>query len=226
MKKMLEYSSLMNYNVDECIIHRRKMMQDKRIAIFGGTFSPIHFGHLLIAEQVAKQYKLNSVLFMPAGQPPHKENDNLLEAKHRLEMIKLAIGNNKKFAYSAYEINKEGKSYTAETLKHFLDLGIAKEVFFIIGADSLLDIFNWRQSSYLLENASFIVASRPGFDLNHIMEDERYKPYKEKIKIIKTVFVDHSSTRIREWIREKKSIRYQIPEAVRKYIIKNKLYRG
>ncbi|MFW5981364.1 MAG: nicotinate-nicotinamide nucleotide adenylyltransferase, partial [bacterium] len=91
---------------------------------------------------------------------------------------------------------------------------------------SLLDIFDWRQSEYLLENASFIVALRPGFDLDLFYEDERYKPYKDKIHILETVYVDISSTRIRNWVKNGKSIRYQLPESVRKYIKKQNLYRG
>lgn len=201
-------------------------MEYKNIAIFGGTFNPIHYGHLLIAEQAVSSYKLRTVIFMPAGQPPHKDDENILKAKDRMEMIKLAIEDNDRFALSAYELDKKGKSYTVDTLKHFLKLDTIKEVFFIIGADSLLDILNWRQADFLLENASFIVARRPGFDINDFYKDERYQPYRDKFHIMDTVYVDHSSTRIREWVSKGKSIRYQIPENVREYIWKYNLYRG
>ncbi|MEJ6951099.1 nicotinate-nucleotide adenylyltransferase [Natronospora cellulosivora (SeqCode)] len=196
------------------------------IAIFGGTFNPIHYGHLLIAEQAVNTFDLDKLIFMPAGQPPHKDNNKIISAKNRMEMLKLAIEDNSNFALSSYELDKQGKSYTVDTLRHFLDLKTVKEVFFIIGADSLLDLFNWRQADFLIENASFIVALRPGFDIDLLFEDERYKPYKDNIYVMDSVFVDHSSTRIRNWLREGKSIRYQMPDAVIDYIHKYKLYKG
>ncbi|MFP4015507.1 MAG: nicotinate-nucleotide adenylyltransferase [Halanaerobiales bacterium] len=202
------------------------MSQGKNVAIFGGTFDPIHLGHLLIAEQVYNNFSpdLDKIVFMPAGRPPHKVKKNLTSAGNRLKMLELAIENNEHFVASSYELDKEGKSYTAETLRYFLQNNIADKVFFIIGADSLLDVLNWREPDYLLDNAHFIVAHRPGYDISDYYQNERYKPYRERITILDTMQVDISSTRIREFVRMKKSIRYQTPDKVIDYIKKNNLY--
>ncbi len=202
------------------------MYQYNNVAIFGGTFDPIHLGHLLIAEQVNNIFSLDQIIFMPAGRPPHKVNKVLSFSKDRLEMVNLAIKDNKCFISSSYELEKEGKSYTAETLRYFHNQDIAKRIYFIIGADSLLDIFNWRETDYLLKYGHYIVAHRPGYDISAFYQDEKYKPYRERISILDTIQVDISSTRIRNFVKNDKSIRYQTPDRVIDYINDNNLYRG
>ncbi|MFW6022332.1 MAG: nicotinate-nucleotide adenylyltransferase [Halanaerobiaceae bacterium] len=202
------------------------MSQVKNVAIFGGTFDPIHFGHLLIAEQVINEFDLSRIIFMPAGLPPHKTNRNLESGSHRYNMVKLAIDNNENFILSGYELKKQGKSYTADTLRYFLKKESLNKIFFIIGADSLLDIFNWKEPDFLLNNSEFIVARRPGYDIDFFFEDEKYKLYRDTIHIMETLEVDFSSTRIRKWIQNEKSIKYQLPDIVIKYIYNNSLYRS
>ncbi|MFP4661810.1 MAG: nicotinate-nucleotide adenylyltransferase [Halanaerobiales bacterium] len=200
------------------------MSQYQNVAIFGGTFDPIHLGHLLIAEQVYNNFSLDRIIFIPAGLPPHKVEKDISSAGDRLAMLKLAIKNNKHFAASSYELDKSGKSYTAETLRYFHRNDIASNVYFIIGADSLLDILNWREPDYLFQNARFIVVHRPGYDISDYYKNEKYKPYREKILILDTMQVDISSTRIREMVRAKKSIRYLTTNEVVEYIYTKNLY--
>lgn len=202
------------------------MLQYTNIAIFGGTFDPIHFGHLLVAEQVYNNYPIEEIFFMPAGNPPHKKTKKVTDSIHRLKMVDLAIKDNEHFCLSDYELVKDGDSYTAETCRYFYKEGIAKRVYFIIGADSLLDIFNWREPDYLLKNAYFIVANRPGSNIKSFYDDYKYKPYLKNINIMDTIEVDYSSTRIKQWVKEGKSIRYQTTDSVLEYIENNLLYRG
>lgn len=197
-----------------------------RVAILGGTFDPIHLGHLLIAEQAYNTFSLDKVIFMPAGAPPHKTEKKIVDGSRRLKMVKLAIRDNPHFSYSDYELKKEGRSYTADTLRYFKELNPGHKVYFIIGADSLLDIFSWREPDYLLENGHFIVARRPGYPLDNIHLDERYQPYLEHIHIMEGILIDISSSKIRERIRTGQSIRYQTRDAVISYIEKERLYRG
>jgi len=198
----------------------------QKAAIFGGTFNPIHIGHLLIAEQAYEAFSLDKVIFMPAGMPPHKVNKEIIYKKHRLEMVKLAINNNPHFGCSDYELNKKGNSYTVETLRYFREQNLARQVYFIIGADSLYDIFDWKESEYLLENANFIVADRPGYNLRDLLKEDRLQPYLENIQVIDEVLVNISSSRIRERVRYRESIRYQTSDNVIKYIKEKGLYRG
>ncbi|MFW6278828.1 MAG: nicotinate-nucleotide adenylyltransferase [Bacillota bacterium] len=196
------------------------------IAIFGGTFDPIHMGHLIIAEQAYNDFDLEQIIFMPAGQPPHKANSNLTRGKHRLEMVKLAVSDNQHFNYSRLEFKKRGKSYTVDTLDYMKELYPDREISFLIGADSLLDIFNWRRPEYLLENASFIVARRPDFSLKDIFLDERFREYRNSISLLDNSLIDISSSQIRALYRKNKSVRYLILPVIKRYVEEHNLYRG
>lgn len=193
------------------------------IAIFGGTFDPIHFGHLLVAEQAYKRFDLENIIFMPAGSPPHKDNQKLTSAKYRFEMIRLAIRDNQHFSCSNWELKQSKTSYTVDTLRYFEKQGL-KDIYFIIGADSLLDIKKWKEPEYLLENANFIVAKRPSYVITKEFENSFLTSYKDNIYIMESVLIDISSTRIRYNIKEGKSIRYMTPISVIKYIRMNKIY--
>ena len=201
------------------------MYQYKNLAVYGGTFDPIHYGHLLVAEQVYDNFSVEKILFMPAGDPPHKINREITDARHRYRMIQLAIEGNENFLISDYELKKGGKSYTADTLRYFKENRIAENLYFIIGADSLLDIFDWREPEFLLQNAYFIVAGRPGYQLKEVMLEEKYKPYLKQISFLDTIEVGYSSSRIRVLLKEGKSIKYQTPDLVIEYIEEHHLYR-
>ncbi|HLV09472.1 MAG TPA: nicotinate-nucleotide adenylyltransferase [Halanaerobiales bacterium] len=204
-----------------------KYKTDRRnIAIFGGTFDPIHLGHLLIAQQALSFFSLDEVIFMPAGIPPHKNKKGLTPSDKRLKMVKKAIRDNPSFSCSDYEFKKEGCSYTADTLRYFKQLQIADKIYLIIGADSLLQIFSWQEPRYLLKNGYFIVARRPGFELNGVLAKDKYSPYRKRIFIMDMIETGFSSTLIRKLVREGRSIKYQTRDEVVDYINRHALYRG
>lgn len=193
-------------------------------AIIGGTFNPVHLGHLICSERAYLEFDLDKVIFMPAGNPPHKD-DVINSAEHRYNMLKLAIVNNDHFEISAWEIEQEEKSYTARTVKHFKEKYNVERVNLIIGTDSLAEIFNWYQPEYILENTNLIVAKRNDYSFTKIMKDQRLRKYESHINILDNSLIEISSTMIREFVKEDKSIRYLTPDKVIEYINKNKLYR-
>ena len=193
------------------------------LAILGGTFDPIHLGHLLIAEQVYNKFKIDRIIFMFAGSPPHKKDSNISADYVRLEMVKKAVSDNPHFIYSDWELKKNGVSYTVDTLDHFMYRGFT-DIYFIIGADSLLDMHNWKRPQYLLGHANFIVAKRSNYPVETITKNNFYKPYLDNIYFIDNVRVDISSTEIRDMIKRNHSIRYLVPDEVLKYINRNNLY--
>lgn len=200
-------------------------MSNKKIGIFGGTFDPPHLGHLILNEQIKNNFDLDKIIFMPAGNPPHKKNKKITSDQQRLEMIKISTADNPFFEISNWELSRESYSYTAHTLKEFVPTLDADEVFFIIGADSLADIFKWHKPDYLLANGKFIVFNRPGYNLENILNKPEYKPYLENISTYQSIHIEISSSYIRDEIKKGNSIRYLTSDNVRKYINKNNLYR-
>lgn len=196
----------------------------KQVAILGGTFDPVHLGHLIIAEQAYNFFELDQIIFLPSGKPPHKNDNKISSGRHRLEMVKIAVADNPHFSYSDWELGQQGKTYTADSLRYFKNSGVADKFFFIIGADSLIDIYKWKETKFLLKHANFIVARRPGYSLKNILSDERYKPYRKYLHFMDSQLIDISSSRIRQLVKQDKSIRYlTIPEVIN-YINKNNLY--
>lgn len=200
-------------------------MSKKRVAIFGGTFDPPHLGHLILAEQIKNSFDLAEIIFMPAGKPPHKKNKDILPDRHRFKMLKLTIDENPKFSLSDWELKKDGYSYTANTLSEFVPQLDAEEVFFIIGADSLAEIFKWKDPKYLLTEGKFIVFNRPGYNLNEILKAEKYFPFSKNILTYQGLNIEISSSLIRKEIKKGNSIRYLTTDKIKKYIEKNNLYR-
>ena len=193
-----------------------------QIGILGGTFDPIHYGHLLIAEEVREQFKLDKILFVPTARPPHKRETTITDFRHRYKMALLATGNNPYFMVSDLEIFHLGKSYTIKTIKELEKKYKDKKlkIYFIIGTDSALEISTWKDIDELIELCKFITVPRPHYDLKKI--DDKYK---EKMCILKFPLVDISSIKIRERVKEERSIKYLVPELVEEYIYKNKLYK-
>ncbi len=197
-----------------------------KVAMLGGTFDPIHLGHLIIAEQAYNSFELDKVIFMPAGIPPHKDFKGVTGSRHRLEMVELAIKANPHFVFSDWELKKNEKSYTVDTLKYIQSSNSKKEIYLILGADSLFDIYNWKEPEYILEHTNLIVASRPGFPLKDIITDARFRPYSQNISFLDDLLIDISSSHIRDLVRRRKSIRYLVTSEVETYIKENKLYQG
>ncbi len=141
----------------------------KSVALFGGTFNPIHYGHLSIAEEIRSKFNLDKVIFIPTNIPPHKEPADLADAKQRSIMTYLATVTNPLFDVSTFEVDKGGKSYTIDTVKYFHQLfGKDIQLYFIVGADMLIEIFNWKNIEELLRICRFIAVPRPGYDVQKI----------------------------------------------------------
>lgn len=188
-----------------------------RIGILGGTFNPIHMGHLILAEEACFKLKLDKVIFIPTFIPPHKDIAPDIKAEDRLKMVELAIEGNHRFEASSFEIDSKKRSYSIETLKEFKKrYGEDAELYFITGSDSLKDLFSWKDINEIFKISKFIVANRPGY------------PVKDIPKEVQTVVItpiEVSSEDIRRRIMEGRSVRYIVPEKVRQYIMDHKLYR-
>ncbi len=196
------------------------------IAVFGGTFDPVHLGHLIIAEQAYNSFQPEKIIFMPAGIPPHKDKTEISSTDHRLEMLKLAVNSNPHFEISQWELKNKERSYTVDTLKKLKKDYPSRKIYMIIGADSLLDIFNWKQPEYLLKNANFIVARRPEFLLKDIYLDQRFREYRDRINILDNSLIEISSSQIRKLCKEEKSIKYLTLNKIIDYIKNHNLYRS
>ncbi len=205
----------------------------KAIGLFGGTFNPIHSGHLVVAEEIRNKYNLDKVIFTPTFLPPHKEPSDLADAGHRLVMAHLATVSNPCFEVSDFEIGQGGKSYSITTVKHFLKLfSEGVQIYFIVGADILMDIPEWKNIEEMLKICKFIAVSRPGFDTEKIMNNHflrlegRSVPAAllENIYVEQGTYIDVSSTKIRQRVRDWKSIKYLVPETVEQYIHNHQLY--
>ncbi|MCK5581569.1 MAG: nicotinate-nucleotide adenylyltransferase [Candidatus Omnitrophica bacterium] len=188
----------------------------KRIGILGGTFNPIHVGHLAIAQKAQEKLGLEKVIFVPSCQPPHKKISNLASAKDRYHMVQLAIKDNPLFEISNFEFKKGGKSYSVDTVKYFYDkFSKGTRLFFIIGEDSLPGLGAWRQVDEILKVVSFVVVNRPRFG---------GKDSPVKHASVAMPGIDVSSSYLRRRIVQGKTIKYLVPEKVLGYIEKHKLY--
>lgn len=199
----------------------------KRYGMMGGTFNPIHLAHLYIAYEAKEELNLDKIIFMVAGNPPHKKESKVIDSKYRYNMVQKAIEGYEGFEISDYEIKKNGYSYTYETLQYLKKQDDNVEVFFIAGADSLMDIEKWSNTDLVLNNCTFVAFNR-GEHNKSILEEQKYKlekKYNAKIVILNVIDMDISSSMIRERIANGKRVDFFLPEEVKKYISENKLYR-
>lgn len=200
-------------------------VQVKRLGIMGGTFDPIHYGHLVTAEAARTLFHLDQVIFVPSGRPPHKRERNTSESEHRAMMTQLAIITNPHFFFSRVELDREGYSYSYDTVRYFIErYGAGTEIFFITGADAILEIATWRKADALLQICNFIAASRPGFDLAGL--ERLPQGWRDKIALFEIPALAISSTDIRRRVARGESIKYLLPESVENYILKQGLYEG
>jgi nicotinate-nucleotide adenylyltransferase len=196
-----------------------------RIGILGGTFDPIHVGHLIIAEEVRTRLGLSQVVFVPAGLPPHKRGWAIAAPEHRLQMIKLAIAGNPHFSLSRLDIDRSGPSFTVDTVHLLLDAwGADAEIYFIMGSDSLAELPTWHQPERLMRLCHIVAVGRPGYRVD-LTELNRLLPGATTlIRMMDTPALDVSSTDIKRRVREGRSIRYLVPRAVERYIQEHSLY--
>lgn len=202
--------------------------QYKKIGISGGTFDPIHYGHLVIAEEARETLELEKIIFIPSGNPPHKVGCGVTPAEYRYEMVHRAIGNNPFFEVSAIEIEREGYSYTVDTLNKLRGMyGEDTVLYFITGADVIPELTTWKQFEQIFEMCEFVAALRPGYNKEALIKEiELLKNnYMAKIHIMDTLLIGISSTIIRERVRGNRSIKYLVPEKVEEYIREKRLYR-
>jgi nicotinate-nucleotide adenylyltransferase len=198
-----------------------------RLGIMGGTFDPIHFGHLVTAEAARHEFQLTKVVFVPAGLPPHKKEYQVTPAAHRYEMTFLATRSNPYFAVSRAEIERPGYSYAIDTVLEFRrHYGKGVELYFLTGADAILEILTWKDVDLLLQECHFVAATRPGFHLERLREslpglqaEERHR-----IHFIEVPALAISSTDIRQRVKEGRPIKYLLPDAIEEYIRCHALY--
>ncbi len=201
-------------------------MNNKKVGIMGGSFNPIHQGHLVVANEVLSIYNLDEIIFVPAGNPPHK-NGLKTSPWDRYFMTQLATMSNEKFTVSDIEIKKTEKSYTLNTLMQFKEMYPDTEFYFITGTDAVIDLPNWHEPKKLLSLCKFIAVSRPGTEKEII--ETKIKEIRESlnghIELMQVPMLQISSTDIRERFKNGISSKYLLPEPVEQYIIKNNLYR-
>lgn len=188
-----------------------------RIGILGGTFNPIHIGHLILAEEALSKLGLNKVVFVPTYVPPHKAVEGNIKPQDRLRMVELAIADNQAFAVSDFEIGSKKTSYSIDTLKEFRKTyGEDAQLYFITGSDLLKDLFSWKNVNDIFRMSKFIVANRPGYPVTEVPKE---------VETVVVTPIEVSSEDIRRRLKAGRSIRYLVPEKVRAYIADRNLYK-
>ncbi len=215
------------------------MQNKEKIGILGGTFNPIHIAHLIMAEYALEELNLDRILFMPSGNPPHKDKNLIISNDDRKAMIELAINSNEKFIFSDIELNRSGKIYTVDTLRILKETNPDNEYYFIMGEDSLLYFDNWKEPENIVKLANIVVARRnsgssSNYDKSYLNDMDKKllekkafleKEYNADIFFLTMPNIDISSTVIRDRIKSDKSINYLVPKEVLNYIKEKNLYK-
>jgi len=196
------------------------------IGVLGGTFDPIHVGHLALAEEVRAGLDLAEVLFVPAGQPWLKADNPISPAEHRVEMVRLAIADKPYFKLSTIEVERSGPTYTVDTIAELkAQLGSGDELFFILGWDNLAGLSQWRQPSRLITMCRLVVVPRPGYLLPDLEALEASVPgLSQRVTLMDRPEIDISASAIRDRVARGSSVRHLVPEPVDEYIRQHKLY--
>ena len=210
----------------------RPLPNMRRVGLMGGTFDPVHYAHLVVAEEAYAALDLAEMVFVPAGQPPHKPNRVITAARHRLAMLELAIAGNPHFSISLVDLDRPGPSYTVDTLRllreQLGEQGEQTALYFVIGWDSLEDLLTWYDPAGILRQLSYLVAvRRPGYNEQEGYRDSleaRLPGIKQRLLVVPAPQFDISSTDLRLRVAENRPIKYQVPESVEQYIVKYKLY--
>jgi len=200
----------------------------KRIGILGGTFNPVHIGHLILAQDAMEAFELSKMLFVPCDKPPHKEASSLISAEYRAAMLELALEENMSAEICDLEIMRGGTTYSIDTVRKLSDLYPDHELLFVIGSDTLPELYQWKDINELLKLCRFVTICRPGFALKAVTEKDLKLDSPWPRILLRNVFVGHqidvSSSDIRHRVAEGMSIRYLVPAAVEMYIAEHSLY--
>ena len=198
-----------------------------RVGVLGGTFDPIHIGHLIAAEEVRCDLALDTVLFVPAGQPPHKSPTAVTAASHRVHMVELAIASNPSFQLSRVDLERPGRSYTVEMLRLLREqFGAAAEIYFIIGMDSLSELTSWRDPLGIISLCRLAVVNRSPYPQVELSTLEAELPgISDRVEMVRIPGIDIASSDLQARVARGHTVRYQVPEAVERYIFDNGLYR-
>ena len=208
----------------------RSEINRRRSGVLGGTFDPIHFGHLVVAEEVYAALELDEMVFVPAGVPPHKPDRKITSAEQRLAMVELAIASNPHFRVSRVDIDRPGPSYTVDTLRLLREQwGEQTDIYFVIGWDSLEELLTWHDPAGILAQLAQLVAvQRPGHTEHAGYRDaleQRLPGIKERLQVVRVPQLDISATDLRQRVKQGRPIKYQLPESVEQYIVEHGLYR-
>lgn len=197
----------------------------QRIGVIGGTFDPIHYGHLAAAEEARVRVNLDKVLFVVALLPPHKLDEDVTPVEHRLAMVRLGIASNPHFEISRVDVDRPGPSYTVDTISILQEQwGPDTEMFFVMGLDSLVEVPTWHQPERLIRLCHLVAVSRPGFEVD-MRQLEAFVPgISSRVEIIDMPEVEISSSDLQRRVKAGLPIKYQVPEEVEKYIIEHHLY--
>lgn len=203
------------------------MKKLKRIGIMGGTFNPIHRGHLALAKAAVKEFALDKVVFVPSGTPPHKELHEVLGKEHRYQMVKLAIAKKPRYSLSHIELDRTGYSYAVDTFNALKrKYGKTAKLFYIMGLDSINEILSWRKPLELFKLCEFIVGTRPGTKVRTFRRLVKFPPLQKEVDKIHLMELREniSASEIRGRLKVGKSVKRLLPKVVEKYIRKHKLY--
>ena len=221
-------------------------MDDKKkekAGLFGGTFDPVHLGHLRAAEEIREQLSLDMVYFVPAAIPPHKNTIHTTPPRQRLDMLRLAVAGNPRFGICDYELGKSTASYTVETLRHLTGVNPDSDYYFIVGNELFREIETWREYKELFKLTNFAVITRPGYsdaneekpplalenDFSYYKEEDNVKFYIDKssklIAFSRIRGLEISSTEIRLCVKSGRSVKYLVPASVEEYILRDNIYK-
>jgi len=197
----------------------KKSDRGERVGILGGTFNPPHIAHLVAAEAVRDQLKLDRILFIPAAAPPHKTNIEIIPAEQRLQMVKLAIKDNSHFEVSDIELNRKGPSYTIDTIIDLKQKFPEEAFYLLLGVDLLVEFDTWKNPEKILDECTLVAMNRPGFDIGMVE-----KKLLRSVVVVDVPGIDVSSSNIRRYLKSRRSIKYLVPREVEKYISENSIY--